>query len=252
MTDTLIDLNHSKTKREAFSDEIVKKIDAALEAQEDTPRSYIGASAIGDECARRVQLSVWASFHPDAPPIKQQPIDGKLRRIFRRGSRLEADVAEWLIAAGYDLLTRKRDGSEFGFVTADGQFGGHVDGLIRHFLSNTDDGHVVWENKVVNAKGWRSVQKHGVLKAYPKYDTQGQLYDAYLEMPATLFTFVNADSMEIHVELVPFDPDRAQAASDRAVHILRATRAGELLPRAAASEDVYPCRFCRFAAECWG
>ena len=48
------------------------------------------------------------------------------------------------------------------------------------------------------------------------------------------------------------DADLAQRMSDRAVRILQATDAGELLPRIAASRDCFECRFCAHAERCWG
>jgi hypothetical protein len=48
-----------------------------------------------------------------------------------------------------------------------------------------------------------------------------------------LFTAINKDTAELHHELVPFNAELAQRMSDRAVRVLRATDAGELLPRLA-------------------
>ena len=56
---------------------------------------------------------------------------------------------------------------------------------------------------------------------------------------------------ELHHELVPFDAARAQAASDRAVHILRATDAHELLSRITQDPTHYECCFCPWAERCW-
>jgi hypothetical protein len=50
---------------------------------------------------------------------------------------------------------------------------------------------------------------------------------------------------------VPFDADLAQRMSDRSVLILRATDAGELLPRVAQNRDFLECRFCPLAERCW-
>ena len=66
-----------------------------------------------------------------------------------------------------------------------------------------------------------------------------------------LFTAINKDTAELHHELVPFDADLAQRMSDRGVRILRATDAGELLPRIAANRDFFECRFCPWAERCW-
>jgi hypothetical protein len=67
-----------------------------------------------------------------------------------------------------------------------------------------------------------------------------------------LFTAINKDTAELHHELVPFDAALAQRMSDRAVRILQATDAGDLLPRIAASRDFFECRFCAHAGRCWG
>ena len=66
-----------------------------------------------------------------------------------------------------------------------------------------------------------------------------------------LFTAINKDTAELHHEFVPFDAGLAQRMSDRGVRILRATDAGELLPRVAQSRDFHECRFCSWAERCW-
>ena len=58
--------------------------------------------------------------------------------------------------------------------------------------------------------------------------------------------------MEIYTELVPFDAALAQQMSDRAVRVLQATEAGELLPRSFAEASHFECRFCAYAQRCWG
>lgn len=238
------DFNTSKTKREEFSDSLVKLIDAGIAAEVETPRTHLGASQIGDECLRRIQYEITGT--PGAP------FEGKTRRIFHRGHQGEEWVAEWLRKAGFTLWTVAPDGHQHGFIHANGRFRGHIDGVLMGgspLLSYP----ALWENKVLGAKGWRSVAKDGVAKAYPKYADQVALYQAYMnltEFPC-LFTALNADTMEIWCELVPFDTARAQAASDRAAKILQATAAGEWLPRASSSSDGFPCSFCRFREVCW-
>jgi len=40
--------------------------------------------------------------------------------------------------------------------------------------------------------------------------------------------------------------------SDRAVRVIQATEAGELLPRAFAEASHFECKFCGYAQRCWG
>ena len=66
-----------------------------------------------------------------------------------------------------------------------------------------------------------------------------------------IFTALNADTMEIYTELVPFDDALAQRMSDRAVKVITATEAGELLPRAFHDPTHFECRMCAWQDRCW-
>ena len=90
-------------------------------------------------------------------------------------------------------------------------------------------------------------------RSRPVYAAQVAVYQAYLELhqnPA-IFTVINADSMEIYAELVPFDVTLAQRMSDRAAKILAASRAVELLPRGFAESSHFECRMCAWQHRCW-
>ena len=92
----------------------------------------------------------------------------------------------------------------------------------------------------------------------PVYAAQLATYQAYMEYsipgisdhPA-LFTAINKDTQELWFELVPFDRGLAQRMSDRAVRVIRATEAGEQLPRVATEPGYYECKYCAWAKRCW-
>jgi len=97
------------------------------------------------------------------------------------------------------------------------------------------------------------MRRHRLARSRPVYAAQVALYQAYLglhEQPA-LFTAVNADSMQIHAEAVPFDAALAQRMSDRALRVVEATDAGELLPRAFHDPTHFECRSCAWQDRCW-
>ena len=77
---------------------------------------------------------------------------------------------------------------------------------------------LLWEHKAINAKNWRALERDGLEKTFPQYAAQVALYQAYLDItnPA-LFTALNADTCERLHFLVPFNAERAQLWSDRAV-----------------------------------
>ena len=247
MTEVL-DFNH-REKPPSFCDAVNALIDAALVAENATwpQRDYLGGSRLGDICLRRLQYE-----YLKAPRDPDGGFSGKSLRIFALGHVLEDLAIEWLRKAGFDLRTRNRHGEQFGFTAAGGRVQGHADGVI---VAGPDSfaAPALWECKSANAKNWREIAKHGVAKAKPVYAAQIALYQAYLGLTETpaLFTAVNKDTCEIWHELVPFDAALAQSASDKAVIILRACDAGELLSRHTSDPEHFECRFCAWKARCW-
>lgn len=244
----LLDFNH-REKKPGFADVVNALIDTALTAEnaERPARDYLGGSRLGDACQRRLQYE-----YLKVPKDDGAEFTGRSLRIFALGHVLEELAIGWLRKAGFDLRTRNRHGEQFGFSTAGGRLQGHADGVIVA----APDGMAVpalWECKSANAKNWRDIARRGVVKAKPIYAAQIALYQAYLgltDAPA-LFTAINKDSCEIWHELVPFDAERAQSASDKAVRILRACDAGELLPRHTEDPEHFECRFCAWKERCW-
>lgn len=234
--------------RDTLADRFVELIDAAINEQgaRETPRAYLGGSTVGETCLRRLQYEYQNAAKDDGAGF-----DARTRRIFHRGHQGEDWMAEWIRGAGFDLRTHKQ-GKQFGFEDCDGRFKGHIDGVI----CAGPDGFkypALWENKVLGAKGFAQLQRHGIAKAYPKYAAQVATYQAYMQLaehPA-FFTALNADSMEIHLEFVPFDQALAQASIDKAAQVLTACDHGETLPRATDDPAAFVCRFCPFKGACW-
>lgn len=241
----MIDLNPSSLQRSAA----VAVIHAALEAAprpEEKRRDYLGASAIGGPCERRLQYDLMQTPYDDGWRYSTKTL-----RIFERGHMMESAAAIWLADAGFRLTQTAKDGGPIGFRSANGLFAGHVDRVI----TGGPDGvayPLIWEHKAVGAKSWKAIADKGVAKAKPEYADQIAIYQAYTDLinPA-LFQATNADTMEIYLELVPFDLDRAQDASDRAVAIIQDTKAGAWRPRCTDDPDYWACRDCPFAIRCW-
>lgn len=238
----VLDFNSRSMTGERFA----ALIDDAMRNRKETRRDYLGASAIGEPCLRRLQYE-----YRGAPKDEGSDFAPKTLRVFHRGHQAEEWMIQWIRDAGFDLRTEKC-GQQFGFDDCDERFKGHIDGII----TGGPDGFkypALWENKCVNSKGFAQVQKHGVAKAYPKYAAQIAVYQAYMQLaenPA-IFTVLNADSMEIYVETVAFDQQLAQEQIDKAARVLSACDANEWLPRASDTVEGFACRFCPYTGECW-
>jgi hypothetical protein len=236
----VLDFNRAHLSEAPLSVALNTLIEAAEPAEENS-RHYLGASAVGSECMRKVQFDWMCDpAHPS-----------QTRDIFRRGHLIEELTRQHLIRAGFKFAPAE----QLAFNTAGGYFRGHADGIL---VAGPELPGItfpcLWEHKCLGDKGWRALERDGIEKAYPHYAAQVWLYQAYLsvaEHPA-IFTAVNANTMaRLHL-LVPFDAAQAQAWSDRAVTIIEATRAGELLPRAYNEPGDWRCRMCAHTARCWG
>jgi hypothetical protein len=153
-------------------------------------------------------------------------------------------------AAGFDFAPDDR----LKFSVCDGLFRGHADGIL--IAGPAIPGlkfPCIWEHKTLKAKGFRAVERDGLTGPYASYAGQVSLYQFYLECPsAALFTALNADDCTRLHFLVPFDAALAQHMSDKAVEIIRATKAGELLPRLVDNRDDWRCKMCGHKERCYG
>lgn len=237
---TVLDLNRSNLASTSLSIAVNAALDlAALAEQREEHRDYLGASSIGSECLRKVQYD-WQC---------DSVFPARTKRIFARGHAFEDISARILAQAGF-RMERGTPATEF----IDGDFRGHADGIIVAGPEIPDLAYpCLWECKGLGASGWRKLEKDGLRKAYPQYFDQVQLYQAYLNLDANpaLFTAWNSDNCEMLHIGIPFDAEAAQAASDRAVRVIQATKAGELIDRVASKPDDWRCKMCSHRERCW-
>lgn len=249
----MLDFNH----RPKLSEKINLLIDKALTAEhsKQSSRDYLGASRLGVSCNRALQFE-----YTDTPKDEDQNFTGRTLKIFQAGHVFEELMIKWLRLAGINLITQKQNGNQFGFAVAGGKVKGHIDGVIIDAPEDLEFNFpMLWECKSLNDKSWKDVVKKGLFVSKPIYAAQVAIYQAYMENqiegicknPA-LFTAINKDTAEIHFELVPFDQELAQKTSDKAVKILCATVAQELLPRIATDSTHFECKFCPWQQRCWG
>ena len=243
--EAMMDFNSTSS----ISGQITALVDAGMQRAraQQSERQYLGASRLGAACERALQFE-----YAKAPVDHGRDTPGRMLRIFERGHVMEDCMVAWLRDAGFDLRTRRADGEQFGFSVADGRLQGHIDGVIV----DGPEGFAypaLWENKCLGMKSWRELEKNRLAVAKPVYAAQVAIYQAYLELhehPA-IFTALNADTMEIYTEAVPFDAALAQRMSDRAVKVITATESADLLPRAFNDPTHFECRMCAWQDRCW-
>lgn len=213
----------------------------AVKNQPQQDRDYLGASAIGHECAR----NVWYSYNRTQPP-SDYVMDQE------DGYTSEDITAQRLrMVDGVDLWTEKENGEQFSFE--DGKFKGHIDGVIVGLLQAPKAPHV-WEHKCTkNFKDFLKVKKKyrekRVLQKWNyQYYIQAQIYMHYMKLDRHYLTVCSAGSRDIASCRTNYNADVAAQYIDRAK---RAIEAKVEPPRAFNSKTFFKCRLCSFAEECW-
>jgi hypothetical protein len=236
--------------KDPFNDTMSAIVDAAIVQKRlsQPKRQYLGASMWGDPCERKLAYM----FH-QTPEDDGSGFPPNVLRIFDMGHDGEDRAAEYIRIAGFELVTHKEDGKQFGFSAVDGLLKGHIDGIITGGPAVAGVEYpVLWENKALNGKSYNDTLKKGVKLSKPLYYAQAQTYMAYLDLPnGCVFSFMNRDSGEMSYEFLKFDPRSAQESSDKAVRVVK-TQSPEESPKCTDDRADFRCKFCNFKNRCWG
>lgn len=218
-----------------------------IELQPREERNYLGASLIGNECAREI----WYTYNK----YPREPFDAKTLMNFEDGHNCEAITAKRLqTVPGIELATHHTDGKQFGFSTFNGRFRGHYDGKIIGLLQAPRAIHI-WEHKSSAHKKWNEFKKakaeygeKGALKAWNKnYYVQANLYMHYEQLERHYLTVSYAGAREYDSCRTEYNPEIAAEYIDRAYKIIETKIAP---PRISEKKDFYICRWCAFKDIC--
>lgn len=238
-----------ETQPDPIVEAVVGLIDKAMLARnkEQPKRKYLGASRVGEPCERRLGYE----FH-----LVEKDADGdfkgKTLRIFDMGHDGEERVAQYIKLAGFDLQTHTEEGKQIGMSDADGKFKGHLDGVIHAGPAIPGLKYpMLWENKALGSKSWNDAVAKGIKDSKPVYYAQVQIYMAYHDLESCLFTCLNRDTGDIHVEVIKVNLRDAQGYIDKAVRIVSSDNP-EQLGKAGRGMDDFKCKFCDFKRRCHG
>lgn len=211
------------------------------------PRGHLGASMIGDPCARKL----WYSFRWVANPA----FDAATLARFDDGHRSEDIMAERLrLVREIELHTKDETGSQYRFKDHGEHFAGSVDGLIRGLLQAPATPHI-WEHKCVNEKRFAQLEKlkieHGEKGALAHWDAvyhaQAQVYMHYFAMTRHYLTVATPGTRAVTGCRTDYSPSQAMALIEKARSII----ASDAPPvRLTERKDDHRCKFCSFQAQC--
>lgn len=219
---------------------LIEMIDAATVERygKEKPRLYLGASAIGRECERRL----WYQFRFMAA----EKFEGRILRLFQRGHREEAYAIGNLRAAGCEVNeTDPTTGRQYSFLTSG--FGGSCDGIIESGVPEAPEKRHILEVKTHSKKSFDALIKDGVEKSKPQHFVQMQVYMAAFDVDRALYYAVCKDDDRIYVERVRHDPKVSQWAVERAQRVIFDTR---IPPKLSNDPTWYQCKYCPAHALC--
>lgn len=223
-------------------------LDKALEdAQYNSPRQYLGASAIGEACERKL----WLNFHW----AKGSFIEASGLRRIEDGHRGERILADWLrLVPGVNLSTETESGAQHSFEDLGGHFRGNCDGLITGLLQSPKKLHV-WECKIVNEQKFKKLnslkltagEENALFQWDPIYYAQAQVYMHYFKAERHYLTAGSPGVRDITSVRTEYNEDDARKYIEKAKRIIFAKR-----PPAKISDNPawYECKFCSFHSMC--
>lgn len=241
-----IDLN-----KFAMANSTLAALDTEMELLQDTkPRPYLGASAVGDGCDRKL----WYGFRWFAVVT----FDAATLRKFDDGHRTEDLMAERLrLVPGVNLETIDPiTGKQFGFVDIDGHFRGHADGLIIGIKEAPSTKHV-WEHKSVSDSVYKKLQKaikdHGEKAALEKWNEtyfgQAQVYMKQFDCTRHYMTVTTSGGRD-HLSLrTEYNAKFADHLMARAANIIGSDTPP---PRISNDRTFFKCKWCNYTDICHG
>lgn len=227
-------------------DPILEAIDAELERRQrgERPRRYLGGSAIGDECERKLFYSFrWAS-----PTV----IGATGLKAIADGHATEALMIQRLQAVPGVELWVEEGGSQIGFSDLGGHFQGNLDGIISHESVGT----AVWENKAVNVKKFEKLKKlkqddpdNALQKWDVTYFGQAQVYMHYLGIPLHYITVCTPGGRDAMSVVTEYNAQYAEQLIERAKRVVFGQRPA---PRLSGDPSWFACKWCSHHAVCHG
>lgn len=265
-----------------IANRIKNEIDAyAIKTYDGGNRDHLGASIVGNDCARAVYFTFrW---------IKKPSFSGRMQRLFRRGHREELAFTEYLrgigfkvylndpnfsliyvAEVGYSIIDQPIDGI-FEDVTNDnshilraslagiklpqlrisdcnGHFGGSLDAILEFPPKWDIPGQFLGEFKTKGTgSGFNKLVEKGVAIAAPEHWAQMCCYGYKRGIEFAVYFTVNKNDDDLHVEVLKLDHGLGADMIRKAAAIITATKPP---PRISETPTNFKCKWCDFKGPC--
>ena len=211
-----------------------------IEQYSGSHRTHLGASIIGQECARASWYTFrWAFYKRH---------DARMLRLFQRGHREEAFFIEYLRGIGFTVWEVGEDGEQHKIHGAHRHFGGSLDGAARFPETYQLNEPILTEFKTqgTGAK-FVKMQKDGVILTKPQHYAQMCVYGYKYKLKYSLYIVVNKNDDDLHVEMVKLDWKFGEELERKACDIIFAI---EPPPKVGMVPSYFKCKYCDFVDVC--
>lgn len=198
--------------------------DSLAEYSEDEDRWHLGASIIGQPCARKI----WYSFRW----VKREIHEGRMMRLFQRGHREEDQFVHRLRRIGIQVWDRdpySTPDPETGELKQwrvqhpdNAHFGGSLDGIA--FIPWLPEGYqyAITEFKTHSDNSFKKVSTKGVAYAKPEHFGQMSTYGQKKGYFYGLYCAVNKNNDDYHWQFTALKHELAAGLDSRAIKIIEA------------------------------
>lgn len=218
---------------------VIGHIEDAYRQGNDGHRGHMGASLIGQECAR----SVWYNFRW----FTKSNFEGRMVRLFNRGHLEEARFIALLLMIGCQVYQQDQNGHQFRISDVDGHFGGSGDGVVIGLPDLAPGQAALCEFKTHSEKSFKELESKGVREAKWEHYVQMNVYMRKMGLPIALYMAVNKNTDAIYAELVTLNAEVADEYLERARKIVWLQQPPKKLSESAG---FYKCRFCNHRPVC--
>lgn len=235
---------------------VILHIGDAYRTDEDSHRSHLGASVLGQECAR----AIWYGFHW----VTKKKFEGRMVRLFNRGHLEEARFIALLLMIGCEIYQQDEHGKQFRISFSFGHGGGSGDGVALKVPDLPVDTAALCEFKTHGEKSFIELagklddwRKHirgegpftgkGVKQAKFEHYVQMQTYMRKMGLAAALYVAVNKNTDDVYAEIVFLDTTLADQYLDRGDKIIWMDEPPKKIN---PSSGFFKCRWCDHRPVC--
>jgi hypothetical protein len=236
---------------------VLPHIGDAYRTDEDGHRSHMGASILGQECAR----AIWYSFRW----VTRRNEEGRMMRLLNRGHIEEGRFIAALLTIGVEVYQQDEQGKQYRISFAEGHGGGSGDGIALRIPDLPGGVAALLEFKTHNEKSftelagkpeeWRKYLAgklnqfpgKGVREAKFEHFVQAQIYMRKMGLPVCVYFAVNKNADDLYAELITLDPGLADSFIDRGEKLVWMDTPPKKLSE---SPGFWKCRFCDHKPTC--